>query len=264
MHKRIYWFISIFLVLSVYSFRISTERISLIFVSIYSVILHIAIIYTFFRYRIKDTGNETFEDCDDTAVSNGTAIKFSEIALKEYEYARETAAQAMNDRHTLVNYFLIITGVVVTAAGTFFTDKMDLSGTPKSTIIEYLCVSHNFVGWIYYLKIIRLRQAWVGSAKAMNRIKEFFIHYGGVKQEIARKVFLWKSDSVPLPWKKSNVYYYSAVLIAFITSISFTICWICALGIDNFTHLNMIFPLQFGLYHFIFQVTMYTVFLKEE
>ena len=43
----------------------------------------------------------------------GIPSALQQIALHEYEYVQETMAQAMNDRHTLINYFVLSAGVML-------------------------------------------------------------------------------------------------------------------------------------------------------
>jgi hypothetical protein len=73
----------------------------------------------------------------------------------EFEYARTTASEAMQDRHTMVNFYLLAVGVV--ASGVVAVLGQD-AGLPKATgtlLLWPLCG----VGWLYFLKLIRLRQA---------------------------------------------------------------------------------------------------------
>ncbi len=44
-------------------------------------------------------------------------FKPESIVLEEFRYARETAFQAMNDRHTLLNFFLVLTGLITSVEG---------------------------------------------------------------------------------------------------------------------------------------------------
>ena len=45
----------------------------------------------------------------------------NKILIAEFGYAQETAAQAMEDRHKMVNYYLIIVGVLLNAVATLTT-----------------------------------------------------------------------------------------------------------------------------------------------
>ena len=94
----------------------------------------------------------------------------------------------------------------------------------------------------------------------MNQIKEFFIQNGRVPDEIARSAFLWDTKTVPNAGRKSNVSYYSAVLISFISSIVVVFASFISTPIKESLEIPT-FSYLIGLYHFIFQVLCYSLFL---
>lgn len=187
------------------------------------------------------------------------AFEFSNLLTKDYDYIRDTLTQAMNDRHTMVNYFLLITGAIFTIIFSNLNAE-SLQDLQVKRLLMIVALIVNFIGWIYFMHIVRLRQAWHGSALALNQIKEFYIQNGRVPDDIARSAFLWDTKTVPRAGRKSNVFYYSAVLISFIASLSLTFASYAnspsqsILAIPNFCWF-------IGLYHFIFQVIIYSIFL---
>jgi hypothetical protein len=189
-------------------------------------------------------------------------LELQEIILKEFDYARETASQAMSDRHSLVNFFLIITGVTVSAASAWVIRENTGLGESQRFLLETVCLIFNTIGWIYFIKIIRLRQAWHESATAMNQIKAFFIQHCNVQPEISVTAFRWQKHTLPKPGKKSTVFYYSALLIAFISSIALTIAWFSAIR-STHLKLNIWIPSLIGFYHFFFQRQLYSIFLDK-
>ena len=110
------------------------------------------------------------------------------------------------------------------------------------------------------MHIIRLRQAWHGSALAMNQIKEFFIQNGRIPDDIARSAFLWDTKTVPLAGRKSNVFYYSAMLISFISSLAIIFASSVLSTAQSMLEVPT-FSITIGLYHFIFQMMCYSLFL---
>lgn len=232
-------------------------------VEIYSFLLFFFVVLTYFIYYQKKRSIQEplASDIMENPASN--RLKLSNILLKEFDYIKETAAQAMNDRHTLINYFLIITGVIVTFVSSLLKAEPCRTPVTNYMLLSYACMAFNFVGWIYFLKIIRLRQAWVESAMAMNHIKLFFINNCEIKPEIAQQAFRWSPTSLPDAGKQSNVFYYSALLLAFITSISFSAIWYPGLFLVSYQHASEI-SFTFGSIHFVFQMIMYSVFLKNK
>jgi len=226
----------------------------------YSLLIHIFIFFTYARY---------YEKIDPVPKKLMVNIKLqkaklniSDILMKEFEYVHDTASQAMNDRHTVVNYFLIITGGTITLIGAFLKSndypKLDINLTLLITLMAF-----NFIGWIYYLKIIRLRQAWMESARAMNHIKKFYLQNLKINDESCKKVFRWRVDSQPAANKSSNVFYYSAVLISFFTSIALLVGWLTAIKTISINKTPQWCLYFVGIYHFIFQILMYREFLRE-
>ena len=89
----------------------------------------------------------------------------------EFEYARTTASEAMRDRHTMGNYYLVAVGIVASAVVALLNPTSGLPAVAGALVLAVLCI----IGCFYFANIIRLRQAWRGSAEAMNRIKRFCI-----------------------------------------------------------------------------------------
>jgi len=157
-----------------------------------------------------------------TCTAEQTGLPAHEILELEFEYARVTASEAMNDRHTIVNFYLLLTGVVLSAVvGLFGAAKptgiveghLPYAGT---VLLWALCI----VGWLYLLQIVRLRQAWLDSAMTMNQIKDFYA--ANVAQFDAQefgKAFRWRTDTLPRPQALWTIHFFSAALIALLNSL---------------------------------------------
>jgi len=228
---------------------------------IYLAVVQLAIVWTFFKYRDYTTARLTQVKRLKNPRLQENAFEFAKLLIKEYEYIRETASQAMNDRHKIVNFFLLISGAIISIIGSQLikTDITSLS-SGKLSILFVFSIFLNIIGWIYFMHLIRLRQAWWSSAEAMNQIKEFYILNGRVPDDIARSAFLWDSRSMPSPGKKSNVFYYSTMLINFVsTSVLFSASYLLTIN-NGVTGLNL-FTVFIAIYHFIFQMVSYSLFL---
>ena len=186
----------------------------------------------------------------------------ADILKLEFEYARTTASEAMQDRHTMVNFYLLVTGVVISGVVGVLAQNTGLPKAVGAMLLWLLCG----IGWLYYLKIIRLRQAWHDSARAMNKIKDFYIqHTKNFDPDVLRSAFRWQSHTLPDPGKPWTVFFYSAVLIALLDSVVYVaggalIGWglaprllVPALGLLAL----------FGLAFFAFHVWLYFEFLKK-
>jgi len=187
----------------------------------------------------------------------------ADILKLEFEYARTTASEAMQDRHIMVNFYLLVAGVVVSGVVGVLAQKTGLPKAAGTLLLWLLCG----IGWLYFLKIIRLRQAWHDSAKAMNQIKEFYIqHAKEFAPDVLRSAFRWQSHTLPDPGKPWTVFFYSATLIGFLNSAAYVaggalLSW----GVAP----RLLLPalgllLLFGLAFFAFHAWLYFAFLKPE
>ena len=187
----------------------------------------------------------------------------SNILEWEFEYARTTASEAMQERHTMSNFYLLVAGVV--ASGVVAVLGQD-AGLPKAVgplLLWLLCG----IGWLYFLAIIRLRQAWRDSAQAMNQIKDFYIqHAKELDHDVLRSAFRWKTETLPPPDKPWTVHFYSATLIGFLDSVAYVTG-----GMLMCRDATLVLPfwaggllVLFGLVFFAFHVWLYFAFLKPE
>jgi hypothetical protein len=252
--------IAVSLIFFYYSFFYQPEQ-NQNYLVIYLVLVQSAIVWTFFKYRDHTTARLTQIKRLNNPRLQENAFEFAKLLIKEFEYIRETASQAMNDRHKIVNFFLLISGAIVSIIGSQLikTNLTSLSSGTLSVLIVF-SIFLNIIGWIYFMHLIRLRQAWWSSAEAMNQIKEFYIINGRVPDDIARSAFLWDSRSMPSAGKKSNVFYYSTMLINFVsTSVLFSASYLLTMtgGATGFC----LFTAIVAGYHFIFQMVCYSLFL---
>jgi len=185
----------------------------------------------------------------------------ADILKLEFEYARTTASEAMQDRHTLVNFYLLVTGVVVSGVVGVLAQNTGLPKAVGAMLLWLLCG----IGWLYFLKIIRLRQAWHDSARAMNKIKDFYIqHTKNFDPDVLRSAFRWHSHTLPDPGKPWTVFFYSAVLIALLDSVAYVAGGaLLGLGAKRAFPLLVLGPLAlFGLAFFAFHVWLYFALLR--
>ena len=137
-----------------------------------------------------------------------------EILRQEFEYARDSALQANNDRAQVVNLFLILVGGVGSLALALpqLAPERSVPLPPAAFAIVFLLVG--LLGLFTVLKLIRLRQAWHDSVVTMNRIKDFYLaHYPGLAP-----AFRWRTETIPQPGKIGTITFDLAMLVALIDS----------------------------------------------
>ncbi len=185
----------------------------------------------------------------------------ADILKMEFEYGRLTASEAMRDRHTMVNFYLLAFGVIATGVLGILSRGADLPESIGTLLLWILCA----VGWLYFLKIIRLRQAWHESARAMNQIKEFFIlHDQHFEPDELRPAFRWQAHTLPSPDKPWTVFFYSALLIALLDSMAYVLgAALLDLSLSSIVPGVDIGPyLLFGMGFLTFHIWLYFAFLK--
>lgn len=185
----------------------------------------------------------------------------------EFEYVRITASEAMSVRQDVINHFLIATTLIGAGVLAVFTaDPRDHVPMQLGTILFWLLP---VLGWIYFLKLVRLRQAWHESASYMNHIKHYYIeHTADVPPSSFREAFLWQSHTLPAANKPLTVFHYSALLIAMVNSTAF-VAGSLLLGYDGCSGSLIFEPsclcylhIGLGIVLFFFHMLMYRLFLK--
>jgi hypothetical protein len=193
----------------------------------------------------------------------GRLLNASDVLGWEFEYARVTASESMQDRHTMVNFYLIASGVIASGVIGVLGKESSLPPAVGTALLWVLCG----IGWLYFLKIIRLRQAWHDSARAMNQIKDFYIKNSDkFAPDLLRTAFRWTPGSLPPPDKRWTVFFYSAVLIGFLNSVAYMAG---AALLDRETALQhswlaIALLILLGLLFFAFHVWLYFEFLRPE
>ena len=178
----------------------------------------LAVVFGLVRWIIKENRKKTPAlEPESMQDAQNKKLDASDILKLEFDYAQTTAGEAMRDRHTMINFYLLTVGIVT--SGVLAILQQELPGLLGTLLLWVLCL----VGWLYLLKIVRLRLAWIESAKTMNLIKDFYLthseHFGA--DELS-KAFRWRIHTVPPADQPWTLFYYSACLIAILNSIAFT------------------------------------------
>lgn len=142
-----------------------------------------------------------------------------EILELEFEYARETAAQSQNDRTTIVNLYLLLVGGTgsIALALPQFTQAPGFQLPREAYGIWFALLG--MIGFFTLMKLIRLRQAWYDSAKAMSQIKDFYLD----KFPDLKPAFRWKTATIPAPGKPWTITFNLAVLVAVVDSVALAV-----------------------------------------
>jgi hypothetical protein len=234
-----------------------------IYVSFVFLVVNVVILLAILVWNRLEGDRSSQADRTEQESPGQKLLKASDILGWEFEYARTTASEAMQDRHTMVNFYLLVAGIVTSGVVAVLGQDAD-ANLPKATgtaLLWLLCG----IGWLYFLKLIRFRQAWHDSARAMNQIKDFYVqHAKDFEPDVLRDAFRWKTETLPPPDKPWTAYFYSAMLIGFLDSIAYVAGGaLLALDVSGSFPWPALWPLPlFGLAFFAFHVWLYFAFLK--
>jgi hypothetical protein len=154
----------------------------------------------------------------------------AEILEWEFAYAQQTAAQAQIDRTTVVNLYLLLVGGVGSAAIALpqlgIRSGFDVPRGAYALLFTLL----GLIGFFTVVKLVRLRQAWYDSAKAMSQIKDFYLE----RFPDLKPAFRWKTETIPVPGQPWTITFNLVLLVALIDStavavaVHFTDAWIAS------------------------------------
>ncbi len=139
-----------------------------------------------------------------------------QILEQEFEYARETAMQAQNDRTVVVNLYLILVGAVgsLLLALPSFSSPGRVSLPTQAMGVFFILIA--LLGFLTLFKLIRLRQAWHESARAMNTIKQYYAaRFPGLEQ-----AFHWQSTTIPRHDKPWTITFILSLMVILIDSVA--------------------------------------------
>lgn len=155
-------------------------------------------------------------------------LKLDPAALieKEFDYIAQTAFQANEDRARLVSLYLVTAASLL---GAILGAGLVPPAAWVYRAFAGLFLLLTIFGVLSLLELVRLRQAWLDSARAMNAIKE---HYIRCYPELAQ-VFLWRMKTLPRgdkPWSIGFLHALQISLLGAVTSAAAAFCLSLALG----------------------------------
>lgn len=153
-----------------------------------------------------------------------STLEADEILELEFGYARETAAQAQNDRTTIVNLYLLLVGGVgsiVLGLPQIVSDNPRSASAapipPNAYVLLFALLG--ITGFFMLMKLVRLRQAWFESVRAMNQIKKFYLQ----RFPELDAAFLWKAETIPAAGKPWTITFNLSVLVMLLDSTAIAI-----------------------------------------
>jgi hypothetical protein len=142
--KRCIWILfAIFFCIVITTAILNYKDQMILFAAFYTLAIIGFVLFTYAKYFKKVS--QVNDDLLIGGINENGCLHLSEIMLKEFDYAHDTASQAMNDRHTIVNSFFIITGVIVTLIGMCLKNEATNS-LHNIPLVFVILLSFNFIG----------------------------------------------------------------------------------------------------------------------
>jgi ADP-ribose pyrophosphatase len=146
-------------------------------------------------------------------------LKLDGLLLEEFNYAGDSAYQAMEDRARMFNLYLVIIGVL--ASGLVAIYQLGALKAFTQPVALLLLVVGGIVGVVFFVQLIRLRQAHQESIITMNMIKEYYL--GRFKDENPNigQVFHWRLAGMKAGERLGSVTFLICITVAFLGGLTF-------------------------------------------
>lgn len=150
-----------------------------------------------------------------------TTLKLESMLMEEFNYASIAAYQAYEDRARMFNLYLLLIGVVASAIGAIYqVGKPDSStGRGLQNLVILLLAAGAGLGFVFFVKLIRLRQAHHESVLAMTAIKEFYIRKFKAHMPDVEHAFRWRLHTMPTGERLGSVTFLVCYTIASLDSL---------------------------------------------
>lgn len=164
-------------------------------------------------YRSNESASDVGDKLDAT-------LKLENMLLEEFNYASVTAYQAMEDRTRMFNLYLLLVGVFTSGLSVIFQLGGSASTYSRPLEITLLLIA-GLVGVAFFMKLIRLRQAWRESVICMNVIKEFYIQQFRQQMPGIEHAFRWRLMTIPAGERFGSTTFIVCFTVALLESVCF-------------------------------------------
>jgi hypothetical protein len=149
-----------------------------------------------------------------------TILNIENMLLEEFNYAGVTAYQAMEDRARMFNLYLLLVGVVASGLGALY-QLGGSAGIYSRPLAVTLLLIAGMIGATFFVKLIRLRQAWRESVICMNVMKEFYIQQFRRQMPQVERAFRWRLKTIPAGERLGSTTFIVCSTVALLESVCF-------------------------------------------
>jgi hypothetical protein len=137
-----------------------------------------------------------------------------QVINAEFNYIAQTAFQANEDRARAWQYFFVTFATLIAALLSTQMDGVDRAQLYRTFVVVFLLLAG--LGFITSLQLVRLRQAWLESARAMNQIKEKLT----ADDPSLIPYFRWTNATLPAPFKWRSFGFLQALEVALLSGLA--------------------------------------------
>ncbi|HLQ27742.1 MAG TPA: NUDIX hydrolase [Ktedonobacteraceae bacterium] len=167
-------------------------------------------------YRSNNTTESEVESNDKL----NTTLNIENMLLEEFNYASVTAYQAMEDRARMFNLYLLLVGVLASGLGAVY-QLGGRTSTYEQPLVSALLLIAGMIGVAFFVKLIRLRQAWRESVISMNAVKEFYIQQFRQQMPRIERAFRWRLKTIPAGERLGSTTFIVCFTVALLESVCF-------------------------------------------
>ena len=136
------------------------------------------------------------------------------IISAEYGYVAQTAFQANEDRARAWQYFFVTFATLIAALLSTQVEGIDQRQLYLTFVVIFALLAA--LGLITILQLVRLRQAWLESVRAMNQIKAQLI----AGDPALAAYFRWTNATIPSPFKLRSFGFLQALSVALLSGLA--------------------------------------------
>jgi hypothetical protein len=137
------------------------------------------------------------------------------VIAAEYSYIAQTAFQANEDRARAWQYFFVTFATLIAALlSTQVDDEQTLRQLYWLFVVIFGLLA--VLGLLTILQLVRLRQAWLESVRAMNQIKERLI----ADDPALAEYFRWRNSTIPAAFKWRSFGFLQAIAVALLSGLA--------------------------------------------
>ena len=145
-------------------------------------------------------------------------LRLETMLMEEFNYAGVSAYQAYEDRARMFNLYLLLIGVLASGLGALYQLGGGLQTFTPALTLGLLFIA-GALGMVFFVQLIRLRQAHRDSLITMNLIKAHYIKMFAPQYENLQNVFHWRLETIPSDERVGSITFLISFTLAFLDSL---------------------------------------------